>query len=117
MLVASRRRVVAAGRTTIRGAGAALDYIVGLKYDRSVTIFDDQPIDERRNVTCGGNGNVRLHDEANMFIIGHFFTMRSIPPSRVLRVVHIAYTYMYMTFMNFWPAAQFMQIYGTFLQR
>lgn len=40
-----------------RGAGeppAAFDYIVGLKYDRPVTIFDDQLIDERRNVPQGG---------------------------------------------------------------
>lgn len=34
-----------------RQGARALDYIAELKYDRPVTIFDDQLIDERRNVT------------------------------------------------------------------
>jgi len=57
-----------------------LDYIVGLKYDRPVTIFDDQLIDERRNVTCHGNGNVRFHVKPNVFA-GRFLAMLDSPPS------------------------------------
>lgn len=64
---ANARRVVAAGCTT-RGAGA-LDYIVGLKYDRPVTIFDDQLIDERRNVTCRKKENVRPNVNLNALIV------------------------------------------------
>lgn len=58
-----------------RQGARALDYIVGLKYDRPVTIFDDQLIDERRNVTYSQEREHSLYVNLNMFI-RRFFTMR-----------------------------------------
>jgi len=54
-----------------------LDYIVGLKYDRPVTIFDDQLIDERWNVTCHGNGNLLFHRETERVFAVRFLATRS----------------------------------------
>lgn len=66
---------VASLQPVARQEARALDYIMELKYDRPVTIFDDQLIDERRNVTYPQEREHSLYVNLNIFI-GRFFTMR-----------------------------------------